>query len=79
MQEFTSGSVTAACDLIRGNKAVDLFPRIKSQTAGRAAPLCVCFYPKAVQRDRDWGEKKQQCSIKILIVKKEIKDDRCRW
>jgi hypothetical protein len=38
---------SAACDLIRGNKAVDLFPRIKSQAAGRSAPLCVCFYPKA--------------------------------
>jgi hypothetical protein len=35
---------TAACDLIRGNKAVDLFPRIKSQAAGRAAPLYV-FLP----------------------------------
>ena len=38
----------AACDLIRGNKAVDLFARIKSQAAGRAAPrrpaLCV-FLP----------------------------------
>jgi hypothetical protein len=42
----------AACDLIRGNKAVDLFPRIKSQAAGRSAPprfarLYACFYPKA--------------------------------
>ena len=27
----------AACDLIRGNKAVDLFLRIKSQAAGRSA------------------------------------------
>jgi hypothetical protein len=36
----------AAGDLIRGNKAVDLFPRIKSQAAGHSAPLCVCFYPK---------------------------------
>ena len=40
----------AACDLIRGNKAVDLFPRIESQAAGRSAPprpatLYVCFYP----------------------------------
>ena len=33
----------AACDLIRGNKAVDLFPRIKSQAAGRSA-VCV-FLP----------------------------------
>jgi hypothetical protein len=31
---------TAACDLIRGNKSVDLFPRIKSQAAGRSA-VCV--------------------------------------
>ena len=30
----------AACDLIRGNKAVDLFPRIKSQAAGR----CMCVF-----------------------------------
>ena len=28
----------AACDLIRGKKAVDLFPRMKSQAAGRSAP-----------------------------------------
>ena len=39
----------AACDLIRGNKSTALFPRIKSQAAGRAAPprsapLYVCFY-----------------------------------
>jgi hypothetical protein len=36
----------AACDLIRGNKEVDLFPRIKSQAAGRAAPLrsAVCVF-----------------------------------
>jgi hypothetical protein len=38
----------AACDLIRGNKAVDLFPLIKSQTAGRSAvcvflPLCIYY------------------------------------
>jgi hypothetical protein len=33
----------AACDLIRGNKEVDLFPRIKSQAAGRPA-VCV-FLP----------------------------------
>jgi hypothetical protein len=33
----------AACDLIRGNKAVDLFPKIESQTAGRSA-VCV-FLP----------------------------------
>jgi hypothetical protein len=36
----------AACVLIRGNKAVDLFPRIKSQAAGRSA-VCVpleCLY-----------------------------------
>jgi hypothetical protein len=31
---------TAARDLIRGNKAVDLFLRIKSQAAGRSA-VCV--------------------------------------
>jgi hypothetical protein len=41
----------AACDLIRENKAVDLFPRIKSHAAGRSAPLRsapldVWFYPK---------------------------------
>ena len=40
----------AACDLIRGNKSTALFPRIKSQAAGRPAPprsatLYVCFYP----------------------------------
>jgi hypothetical protein len=35
----------AARDLIGGKKAVDLFPRIKSQDAGRSAPLYVCFYP----------------------------------
>ena len=40
----------AASNLIRGNKAVDLFPRMKSQAAGRSAPrrpapLYVCFYP----------------------------------
>ena len=34
---------SAACDLIHGNKAVDLFPRIKSQAAGRSA-VCV-FLP----------------------------------
>ena len=35
----------AACDLIRGHKAVDLFPRIKSQAAGRPAPLrCMCVF-----------------------------------
>ena len=39
----------AACDLIFGNKSVDLFPRIKSQAAGRSAPLrsaplYVCLY-----------------------------------
>jgi hypothetical protein len=28
---------TAACDLIRGNKSTALFPRIKSQAAGRYA------------------------------------------
>jgi hypothetical protein len=28
----------AAFDLNRGNKSVDLFPRIKSQAAGRSAP-----------------------------------------
>jgi hypothetical protein len=33
----------AACDLIRGNKAVDLFPRIESQAAGHSA-VCV-FLP----------------------------------
>jgi hypothetical protein len=33
----------AACDLIRGNKSTDLFPRIKSQAAGRSA-VCV-FLP----------------------------------
>ena len=33
----------AACDLVRGNKAVDLFPRIESQAAGRSA-VCV-FLP----------------------------------
>jgi hypothetical protein len=33
-------------DLIHVNKAVDLFPRIKSQAAGRSAPLYVCFYTK---------------------------------
>jgi hypothetical protein len=33
----------AACDLIRGNKAVDLFPRIESHAAGRSA-VCV-FLP----------------------------------
>jgi hypothetical protein len=35
-----------ACDLIRGNTAVDLFPRIESQSAaGRAAPLrCMCVF-----------------------------------
>jgi hypothetical protein len=43
---------TAACDSIRGNKSADLFPRIKSQAAGRSAPrrpapLYVSFYPKA--------------------------------
>jgi hypothetical protein len=43
---------TAACDFIRGNKAVDLFPRIKSQAAGRSAPLYVCFYPKLCASDR---------------------------
>jgi hypothetical protein len=37
----------AACDLIRGNKAVDLFPRIKSQAAGRPA-VCV-FLPLGVR------------------------------
>ena len=42
----------AACDLVRGNKAVDLFSRIKSQADGRSAPprsapLYVCFYPKS--------------------------------
>jgi hypothetical protein len=41
----------AACDLIRANKAVDLFPRIKSQVAGRFAPLCVCFYRKSTVAD----------------------------
>jgi hypothetical protein len=40
----------AACDLIRGNKSTALFPRIKSQAAGRSAPprpspQYVCFYP----------------------------------
>jgi hypothetical protein len=35
---------SAACDSIRGNKAVDLFPRIKSQAAGRSTPLYV-FLP----------------------------------
>jgi hypothetical protein len=36
---------TAACDLIRGNKAVDLFPRIKSQAASRSAPRrCMCVF-----------------------------------
>jgi hypothetical protein len=30
----------AACDWIRGNKAVDLFPRIQSQAAGR----CMCVF-----------------------------------
>jgi hypothetical protein len=34
---------TAARDSIRGNKAVDLFPRIKSQAAGRSS-VCV-FLP----------------------------------
>jgi hypothetical protein len=33
----------AACDLFRGSKAADLFPRIKSQAAGRSA-VCV-FLP----------------------------------
>jgi hypothetical protein len=33
----------AACDLIRGNKSTALFPRIKSQAAGRPA-VCV-FLP----------------------------------
>jgi hypothetical protein len=35
----------AACDSIRGNKAVDLFPLIKSQAAGRSTPSrCVCVF-----------------------------------
>jgi hypothetical protein len=44
----------AAGDLIRGNKAVDLFPRIKSQAAGRPAPLYVCFDPKGLQSCSDY-------------------------
>ena len=39
----TGAERPATCDLIRGNKAVDLFPRIKSQAAGRSA-VCV-FLP----------------------------------
>jgi hypothetical protein len=30
----------AGCDLIRGNKSTDLFPRIKSQAAGP----CMCVF-----------------------------------
>jgi hypothetical protein len=38
-----------ACDLVRANKAVDSFPRIKSHAAGRStpprsAPLYVCVF-----------------------------------
>ena len=36
---------TAACDLIRGNKSTALFPRVKSQAAGRSAPpRCMCVF-----------------------------------
>ena len=40
---YSGAERPAACDLIRGNKAVDLFPRIKSRAAGRSA-VCV-FLP----------------------------------
>jgi hypothetical protein len=36
--ERSGAARPAACDLIRGNKVVDLFPRIKSQAAGHSAP-----------------------------------------
>jgi hypothetical protein len=36
----------AACALICGNKAVDLYPRFKTHAGGRSAPLYMCFHPK---------------------------------
>jgi hypothetical protein len=34
-----------ACDSIGGNKSTALFPRIKSQAAGRSAPRrCMCVF-----------------------------------
>ena len=61
----------ATCDLIRGNKSTALFPRIKSQAAGRSAPprcMCVrtlrfsCWISKATRtharactRSRSWA------------------------
>ena len=44
---YSGAGRPAAYDLIRGNTAVDLFARVKSQAAGRSAPLyvCVCVYP----------------------------------
>ena len=47
----------AACDIIRGNKAVDLFARIKSQAAGRSAPRrpaplrCMCVFTPTTALD----------------------------
>ena len=40
---YSGAEWPAACDLIRGNKSTALFPRIKSQAAGRSA-VCV-FLP----------------------------------
>jgi hypothetical protein len=43
---YSSAERPAACDLIRGKKAVNLFPQIKSEAAGCAALLrsAVCVF-----------------------------------
>jgi hypothetical protein len=47
----------AACDLIRGNKAVDLFPRIESQADGRSAPpRCMCVFTLMTQNTEELSE-----------------------